>query len=100
MDSITSWVNKDDGPQIYLLLGSEESEKFNIAHAIACQFDAISRLGSSYFFSHGAQDKRNAKNLFSTVAHDLAEHDLQYMKALWGIVKHKCPLRETNNPHI
>jgi hypothetical protein len=95
---ITSWVNQDTGPQIYLLLGHYESEKSSIAHAIAHQFDAIMRLGSSYFFSCAAQDKRNATNLFSTIARHLAEHDPQYKKTLWDVVKDKHTIRETNDP--
>jgi hypothetical protein len=104
MNSITSWVNHDSelsqetGPQIYLLLGSNESEKSAIAHAIALKFDVIARLGSSYFFSGVAQDKRNATNFFSTIAHDLADHDPQYKRALWDIVKTKRSLRESNDP--
>lgn len=103
MNSITSWVNHDSElqgtePQIHLLLGSNESEKSAIAHAMAQKFDVIARLGSSYFFSGVAQDKRNATNLFSTIAHDLADHDPQYKHALWDIVKTKRALRESNDP--
>lgn len=98
LESITSWVNQDVGQQIYLLLGPKGSGKSTIAYTIARQFDAIVRLGSSYFFSRAFQDKRNATNLFSTIARDLADHDLQYMKALWDTVKDKRALRETIDP--
>jgi hypothetical protein len=98
MEVITSWINQDTGPQIYLLLGHNESEKSSIAHAMARQFDAIMRLGSSYFFSCAAQDKRNATNLFSTIARHLADHDPQYMRTLWEAVKKKHTIRETNDP--
>ncbi|KAG0706911.1 hypothetical protein DFH29DRAFT_94101 [Suillus ampliporus] len=98
VESITSWVNQDNEQQIYLLLGPRGSAKSNIAHTIARQFDAIVRLGSSYCFSHATRDKRNVTNLFSTIARDLADHDPQYMKALWGTVKDKRALRETINP--
>ncbi|KAG1747407.1 hypothetical protein EDB19DRAFT_1905560 [Suillus lakei] len=98
VESITSWVNQDNEQQIYLLLGPKGSGKSTIAHAIARQFDAIVRLGSSYCFSRAARDKRNATNLFSTIARDLADHDPQYMKALWDTVKDKRALRETINP--
>lgn len=100
VDSITSWVNQDNEQQIYLLLGPKGSGKSTIAHTIARQFDAIVRLGSSYCFSRAARDKRNATNLFSTIARDLADYDPQYMKALWGAVKDKRALRETINPLI
>jgi len=99
-ESITSWVNQDNEQQIYLLLGPKGSGKSTIAHTIARQFDAIVRLGSSYCFSRAARDKRNATNLFSTIARDLADYDPQYMKALWGTVKDKRALRETINPLI
>ncbi|KAG1730829.1 uncharacterized protein EDB91DRAFT_742847 [Suillus paluster] len=98
VESITSWVNQDNEQQIYLLLGPRGSAKSNIAHTIARQFDAIVRLGSSYCFSRATRDKRNTTNLFSTIARDLADHDPQYMKALWGTVKDKRALRETINP--
>jgi energy-coupling factor transporter ATP-binding protein EcfA2 len=98
VESITSWVNQDNEQQIYLLLGPKGSGKSTIAHTIARQFEAIVRLGSSYCFSPTARDKRNVTNLFSTIARDLADHDPQYMKALWGTVKEKRALRETINP--
>ncbi|KAG1855372.1 hypothetical protein DFJ58DRAFT_702907 [Suillus subalutaceus] len=98
MESITSWVNQNDEQQIYLLLGPKGSGKSTIAHTIARQFDAIVRLGSSYCFSRAARDKRNATNLFSTIARDLADHDSQYRKALWATVKYKRALCETINP--
>ncbi|KAG1843138.1 hypothetical protein DFJ58DRAFT_47250 [Suillus subalutaceus] len=98
VESITSWINKDDERQIYLLLGSRGSGKSTIAHNIGRQFDAIVRLGSSYCFSRAARDKRNATNLFSTIARDLADHDPQYMKALWAIVKDKRALRGLTDP--
>ncbi|KAG2154143.1 uncharacterized protein EDB93DRAFT_184093 [Suillus bovinus] len=97
VESITSWVNQND-EQIYLLLGPEGTGKSIIACSIARQFGAIMRLGSSYFFSRVAKDKRNATNLFSTIARDLADHDPQYMKALWGTVKNKRALRDTIDP--
>ncbi|KAG2143061.1 hypothetical protein DEU56DRAFT_793290 [Suillus clintonianus] len=100
VESITSWVNQDNGQQIYLLLGPKGSGKSTIAHTIAHQFDAILRLGSSYCFSRADRDKRNATNLFSTIARDLADHDPQYMKALWGAVKDKRASRQTINPLI
>lgn len=98
VESITSWVNQDNEQQIYLLLGPKGSGKSTIVHTIARQFDAIVRLGSSYCFSRAARDKRNATNLFSTIARDLADHDPQYMKALWSTVKDKRALRATINP--
>jgi len=97
MDSVTSWINKDAGERICLLLGSKDSDRSNIAHASARQFDAISHLGSSYFFSRAATD-RDATNLFSTIAQDLADHDPQYMKALWDVVRHKRSIRGTKDP--
>jgi hypothetical protein len=97
-ESITSWVNKDDEQQIYLLLGPKGSGKSTIAHTIARQFNTIMRLGSSYCFSRSARDKQNTTNLFSTIARDLADHDPQYMKALWAAVKGKRALRETIDP--
>ncbi|KAG1817708.1 uncharacterized protein BJ212DRAFT_141140 [Suillus subaureus] len=100
VESITSWVNQDDKQQIYLLLGPKGSGKSTIAHTIARQFDAIVRLGSSYCFSRTARDKRNATNLFSTIARDLADYDPQYMKALWATVRGKRALRETINPLV
>lgn len=98
IESITSWVNEDNKQQIYLLLGPKGSGKSTIAHTIARQFEAIVRLGSSYCFSRAARGKQHATNLFSTIARDLADHDPQYMKALWAIVKDKRAIRETTNP--
>ena len=77
----------ENGPQLCLLTGVAGSGKSTIAHSIARLYDGQKRLGSSYFFSSTDVAKRNTKNLFTTIARDLADLDRQFKSALCEIVK-------------
>ena len=78
----------DEGaPWVCLLTGVAGSGKSAAANSIARLYDGQKRLGSSYCFASSDVASRNPKNLFSTIARDLADHDPQYKSVLWGIVK-------------
>ncbi|KAG1747408.1 hypothetical protein EDB19DRAFT_304525 [Suillus lakei] len=92
---VSDWVNDKNSPAIYLLIGPHGSETSSVAHAVARQFDNISRLGSSYCFSRTRQ--RKPANLFSTIARDLADHDPEFMACLGDKVKRRSI---SSSPHI
>ncbi|KAF8549788.1 hypothetical protein OG21DRAFT_545682 [Imleria badia] len=70
--------------RVCLLTGVAGSGKSAVAHSIARLYDGQKWLGSSYCFASSNVASRDPKNLFSTVARDLADHDPQYKSALWG----------------
>ncbi|KAN0076754.1 hypothetical protein V8E55_010609 [Tylopilus felleus] len=88
----------EDAPRVCLLTGVAGSGKSAIAHSIARLYDDQGRLGSSYCFSRTDVARRNATNIFSTIARDLSDHDPQYKSALWGVVKDNRALRTSESP--
>ncbi|KAG0703959.1 hypothetical protein DFH29DRAFT_802639, partial [Suillus ampliporus] len=94
---ISDWVNGNSSEAIYLLIGPCGSETSIVAHAVARQFDNISRLGSSYCLDRTHQDQRKPTNLFSMIARDLADHDPEFMACLWDRVKRRAI---GSSPHI
>ena len=91
--------NVDEGaPRVCLLTGVAGSGKSAVAHSIARLFDGQQRLGSSYCFLRSDIASRNPKNLFSTIARDLCDHDPQYKSALWKVVKDNRARRTSTSP--
>ena len=88
----------EDAPRVCLLTGVAGLGKSAVAHSIARLYDAQKRLASSYCFASTDVKRRNPRNLFSTIARDLCDHDLQYKSALWGIVKDNRALRTSTSP--
>ena len=91
--------NADEvAPRVCLLIGVAGSGKSAVAHSIARLYYEQGRLGSSYCFARTDVARRNPQNLFSTIARDLSDHDLQYRTALWGVVKGDRALRTSQSP--
>ncbi|KAN0081238.1 Quinonprotein alcohol dehydrogenase-like superfamily [Tylopilus felleus] len=88
----------EDAPRVCLLTGVAGSGKSAVAHSIARLYDDQGRLGSSYCFSRSDVASRHPRNLFSTIARDLSDHDPQYKSALWGVVKGDRALRTSQSP--
>ena len=77
----------EDGPQVYLLTGVAGSGKSAIARSIARLYEGQKRLGSSSCFSSTNVARRNPRNLFATIARDLAVLDRQFRLALSRVEK-------------
>ena len=88
----------EDVPRVCLVTGVAGSGKSAVAHSIARLYDGQMRLGSSYCFSRTDAANRNPRNLFSTIARDLSDHDPQYKSALWQVVKDNRALRTSQSP--
>jgi len=88
----------EDAPRVCFLTGVAGSGKSAVAHSIARLYDEQKRLGSSYCFASTDVASRNPKNLFSTIARDLSDHDPQYKAALWEVVKDDRALRTSQSP--
>ena len=88
----------DDAPRVCLLTGVAGSGKSAVAHSIARWYSEQQRLGSSYCFASTDMANRNPKNLFTTIARDLCDHDVEYKAALWQVVKDDRSLRTSQSP--
>ncbi|KAG1811021.1 hypothetical protein EV424DRAFT_144007 [Suillus variegatus] len=95
--SLQSWVIGDskESERICVLSGPVESCSA-IALLVGDRFQFASRLGSSYCF-RGARynDTRSYTNLFSTIARDLADRNVQFKQNLWRAVGNDTSLRKT-----
>src|SRR6266481_4260430 len=101
IDEITDWINNANNTgRIYLLSGVAGVVKYAIAHEVARRFDMVGRLGSSYFFDRGRQAERGPENVFSTIARDVADLDLERKANLWKIIQGKRALRTTCVPRV
>ncbi|KIJ42176.1 hypothetical protein M422DRAFT_171603 [Sphaerobolus stellatus SS14] len=86
LDDIACWAVKEDiESRICLLLGPAGAGKSAIAHSIARIFDDLGRLGSSFFFIRGDQD-RHLKLYLPTLARDLADRDLHIKESLGKVL--------------
>jgi hypothetical protein len=98
IEEIIQWVNNSNGDvasRIFFLAGVAGSGKSAIAHTVARQFDQLKRLGSSYCFDRADLANRNPRNLFSTIARNIADLDDQWKKSLCSVVKGNRSLRTT-----
>ena len=78
LNEIVDWIDNTDTatPCIFWLYGQAGKGKSAIAHTIALQAQNLGMLGSCFCFSHVRQHKQLHMNLFLTIAHDLADHNL------------------------
>jgi hypothetical protein len=100
IDEITNWVNSDADtvPRVFLLIGMAGTGKSAISHTLARLFDDFGRLGSSFCFDRAHQAERRPDNLFSTIARDLADLDIERKSSLWKLIEGKTALRKTRSP--
>lgn len=72
LDQIRTWADGIGERRSFWLNGMAGTGKSTIARTIAHEYCEQNRLGGSFFFSRGTQDRTNARKLFTTIAVDLA----------------------------
>jgi hypothetical protein len=89
ISEITAWVNstEDNVKRVLWLSGPAGKGKSAIAHTIANQFNNLGELGSCYCFDRQRDADHRHEKIFSTIARDLANHDLEMRRALADAVK-------------
>jgi hypothetical protein len=97
LSQITEWVNStgDNVPRVLWLSGPAGKGKSAIAHTIAKWFEDVGGLGSCYCFDRQREADRRHEKIFSTIAHDLADHDPKMRRALADAVKTANSLKKT-----
>jgi hypothetical protein len=96
------WVNQagDDTPWIFFLGNVAGAANSAIAHEVACQFDKLKRVGSSYFFDQNHQAERSPNKIFNTIACDLADLDRERKASLLKVVGGQRSLRTSSKPDV
>ncbi|GJJ11015.1 hypothetical protein Clacol_005244 [Clathrus columnatus] len=102
LDEIVDWINDGDEscPKLFWLAGPAGVGKSAIAHSIAVRFESIGRLGSFFCFDRNYALERRQDKLFSTIARDLADLDIQIKHQLAKVIRNKTSLRTTTDLHL
>ncbi|KAJ3484384.1 hypothetical protein NLI96_g5684 [Meripilus lineatus] len=84
LQTITEWIYGDvfTTPRVFWLNGLAGIGKSTIARTIAERAYHRGILGGSFFFSRNDNELNNVDRLFSTLAHQLAQFDTAYLKAV------------------
>ncbi|TBU26180.1 hypothetical protein BD311DRAFT_456283 [Dichomitus squalens] len=88
LGALRDWINnsKADAPRVLFLLGGAGTGKSSIAHSIGVHSRDRRRLGSFFSFNRTFQSERPPKYVFSTIAHDLANWDPAFRRALANVL--------------
>ena len=95
LNEITDWINNiEDNTRIFWLHGNAGTGKSSIAHTIAYRFKKLGRLGSCYCLNRNEQ---RDKNIFTTIARDLADRDSEMRRELVAAVHLDTSLKNTTD---
>jgi hypothetical protein len=98
LDEITAWINNtEDNTRVFWLHGNAGTGKSFIAHTIAYRFKKIGRLGSCYCLNRNEMAEQRDKNIFTTIARDLADRDPQMRRELVTAVHLDTSLKNTTD---
>ncbi|GJJ11010.1 hypothetical protein Clacol_005239 [Clathrus columnatus] len=102
LNEIVDWINDGDEscPKLFWLAGPAGVGKSAIAHSIAVQFESIGRLGSFFCFDRNYSLEHRRDKMFSTIARDLADLDIQLKHELGKVIRNKTSLRTTTDLHL
>src|SRR5271155_265426 len=90
LNQIRAWADGRDEGCIFWLNGMAGTGKSTIARTIAQEYYNLKRLGASFFFSRGVEDRSHAGMFFTTIAVQLA-HMLSALK------QHICTAVDEHN---
>ena len=98
LDEITTWINNTgDSTRVFWLHGNAGTGKSSIAHTIANRFRKLGRLGSCYCFNRNEILEPRHKNIFTTIARDLADRDKNIRRELVNAVHLDTSLKNTTD---
>ena len=98
LNEITAWINNTkDNTSIFWLHGNAGTGKSSIAHTIAYRFKKLGQLGSCYCLNRNEMAEQRDKNIFTTIARDLADHDKQIRRELVAAINHDTTLKNTTD---
>ncbi|GJJ11030.1 hypothetical protein Clacol_005261 [Clathrus columnatus] len=102
LNEIVDWINDGDEscPKLFWLTGPAGVGKSAIAHSTAFQFESIGRLGSFFCFDRNYSLEQRRDKIFSTIARDLADLDIQFKHELGKVIRNKTSLRTTTDLHL
>jgi hypothetical protein len=99
LNEITAWINntEDNSTRVLWLHGEAGTGKSSIAHTVADRFKKLGRLGSCYCFDRNQMAAQRDKNIFTTIARDLADRDKQMRRELANAIHQDTSLKHTTD---
>ena len=98
LNEIIAWINNtEDNTRVFWLHGNAGTGKSSIAHTIAYRFKKLGRLGSCYCLNRNEMAEQRDKNIFTTIARDLADRDAQMRRELVAAVHLDTSLKNTTD---
>ena len=93
LDFIVDWVNSPNSAQVLILFRLAGMGKSAITHEIACHFDEMHHLTSSFIFIQQEQSGSKAYPLFMNLAHSLTNRYPLFKAVLRKIIKDDITLQ-------
>jgi len=91
------WLNDCNGRQsIYVLHGVAGIGKSTVSKSIAESAVVRGVLGASFFFSRSEENRKTARSLFPTLAHQLSLHNREFSRRLSTALEVDCGATESN----
>ncbi|KAF7971105.1 hypothetical protein HWV62_22028 [Athelia sp. TMB] len=103
LSKLHNWINERDGddvPRLMVLTGDPGLGKSAIAHTLAVHYHEMKRLGSFVSFSRADQQRRNPRNLLSTISRGIADLDPLWRAALHDLVNKDLALAKSTSPSM
>lgn len=99
LNEIIDWINDANTatPRIFWLHGQAGKGKSAIAHTIGLQAKNLGNFGSCFCFTRVRHHEGLHTKLFTTIARDLADHDLRFRLLLAGVIANDHALRDTED---
>jgi hypothetical protein len=89
LEQIMTWARSTspNDPKIFWFTGPAGSGKTTIAHSIAKHLYDVGMLGSAFFFKRDRAEQSDPAKVITTLAHDMASHNLAFKIALGKVLK-------------
>ncbi|TDL14912.1 hypothetical protein BD410DRAFT_687578, partial [Rickenella mellea] len=95
LSAVHEWVQSPT-PPLFWLNGLAGTGKTTIAHSVAEYYDERGQLGASFFFSRDQQDRRDTRQVISTIAYQLGKAYPKVREHIAAAIKNQNPLHSNS----
>ncbi|TDL16286.1 hypothetical protein BD410DRAFT_643061 [Rickenella mellea] len=99
LSAVHEWVQRPT-PPLFWLNGLAGTGKTTIAHSVAEYYDERKQLGASFFFSRDQQDRRDTRQVISTIAYQLGKAYPEVEGLIATAIKNHNPLHSNSQTQL
>ncbi|TDL13646.1 hypothetical protein BD410DRAFT_693818, partial [Rickenella mellea] len=99
LSAVHEWVQSPT-PPLFWLNGLAGTGKTTIAHSVAEYYDERGQLGASFFFSRDQQDRRDTRQVISTIAYQLGKAYPEVEGLIATAIKNHNPLHSNSQTQL